>query len=138
MQRYRIFLFPRKSLFLPTFGPKSSEWVKKLFFFSCLFFFSRVLRLSEWVACKLFQEKKTTSKKKQSKKMIHTPGFYWFYVGKFPKIEWVERKLFLGNKKKHVFFFISRWRKKKQSSQKWVSEWALNFSGEIKKYGTFG
>ena len=64
-QRYRIF-FPGKVYFWTRFGKnRVSEW-KLCFFFSGPVFFFRVLNLSEWVGCKLFQEKKNKVKKKHT------------------------------------------------------------------------
>ena len=101
------FFFPGKVCFCPLFGKNGvSEWKCCFFFRPCLFF--RLLKSSEWVRCKIFQKKKHFRKKKkthvksQNRKIPHI--FYWFYDGKFPKIEWVESNLFLWRKKKTFFF----------------------------------
>ena len=47
-QRYRMFLFPGKSLTFDIFGQKLSEWVKMLFFFPGAAFFSD--DFFEWVS----------------------------------------------------------------------------------------
>ena len=80
-QRYRIFLFPGKSLTFATFGEKLSEWVKKLyFFFSVLYFFCfRLINLSERVDSKLFLGKKN--------KMVKIEKF-----GPEKKIQFSEKK----------------------------------------------
>ena len=46
-QRYRIFLFPGKSLTFAIFGQKSSVSETVVFFFSSAVFFFRLLNLSE-------------------------------------------------------------------------------------------
>ena len=88
-QRYRIFLFPGKSLTFTIFGQKSSEWVKIVyFFFPVLYFFFPALRIwvSEWILNfswkkkihKIFEkkiEKKYTSKIRKVPKNQHKVPF---------------------------------------------------------------
>ena len=117
-----------------------SEWKCCIFFSSAVFFF-RLLNLREWVDFKLFLGKKTFF------------GFCFFFLNTFPKFEkirkvpknsikylfldlffcryliffeWVACKLFLG-KKKFVFFFSKKWRKKKYILSTRVNEWGVNY-----------
>ena len=95
-----VFFFPRNSLFFRTFRKKSSECVKKPFFF-----FPRPekkkqpFQMSEWVACKLFLGKKKHVQKSQN----HC--FFFFPLRGKKKTtfsnssEWVTPKLFRGKKK---------------------------------------
>ena len=75
---------------------------------------------------------KNAEKKKHNllfNKIIETP----------PDFEWMANELFLGKKKTScIFFFPLRGKKKKRISGFWMNEWAMNFSAEKKKYGTFG
>ena len=110
-QRYRIFFFSRNSLILTTFWKKSTEWVKILFFFfftGLFFFFSPF-----WIWVSEWILNFSWEKKKHN---------MWLkFVGKTPCI----------------FFFHQKWKKKQKSwkSSEWV---AVNYSGEKKKYDTFG
>ena len=117
-QRYRIFLFPGKSLTFAIFGQKSSEWVKIVFFFPVPYFFSGLLNLSEWVDFKLFLKKKIRflffffEKKKytniwkvpkKQKEQHKVPYFELFFSDIRFFFEWVACKLF-QEKKVCIFF----------------------------------
>ena len=96
-------------------------------------------RMNEWT-CELFQEKKKTEKTpKNAEKKKHNLLFNKI-IETPPDFEWMANELFLGKKKKQVvfFFFPLRGKKKKRISGFWMNEWAMNFSAEKKKYGTFG
>ena len=94
-------------------------WVieNKVFFYGAVSFF-RVLKLSEWVKCKLFQEKKTLWEvkkkahlKSQNRNILQT--FYWFNKGNFLNMKWMEGKLFLVGfllvAKKQTKFYKFEW-----------------------------
>ena len=139
-QRYRIFLFPWKSSFLTTFRQKSSEWVKMVFFFPALFFF-RPLKMSEWVKCKLFQEKKNNKKngkKKNTSKMWKTAYFaffdhFWPFFGDIQNFGRVSGLQTFPRKKKNCFFFLKQEKKTKFSEFEWVSE-RWTFPGKKIRY----
>ena len=144
-QRYRIFLFPGKSLTFAIFGQKSSEWVKNVYFFFPLlyFFFSAPWEwVSEWNVNFSWEKKNT---KKCWKKKIHDQNsimfencliylFLTFFCRYYFFFEWVAFKLFLGKKNTTLFFLAE---KKIQNSLK-SSEWVgyKLFRGK-KKYDTF-
>ena len=73
-----FFISPEKLIF-DHFSAKF-EWVREK-----VFFFSRPLKMSEWVKCKLFQEKKNNNKKniffekKNTSKMWKTAFFAFFW-----------------------------------------------------------
>ena len=127
-----FFYFPGIVCFLHILGKnRLSEW-KMCFFFSTAFFFSGLPKLSEWVGCKLFLEKKV-GKKKQPKceKITKNTCFWPFFVDICAPGEWVAFKLFLG-KKKHLVFFL--WKKKTKFSKiEWVSGGKL-FPGKKIRY----
>ena len=117
-----VFFFPRKSLKIDTFGKKSSEWVKNVFFFSApVFFFFRPLRSSEWVGYKLFLGKKIhifvgKKKHRKSAKVPVSQGELSFCrVSGF--------QTFPGKKKYNCIFFSQKREKKNENLRKWVSEW---------------
>ena len=138
-----FFYFPGKVDFCDIFD--QIEWVSK----NTVFFLSntgnkkiQTFEMSEWVRRKLFQEKKMQGKKKyrSREKKYNVNGvknaisekniafLLIFYISSSRKVEWVERKLFLGNKKIQLYFFFpSFWKKKYRCSKIWVSEWASTF-----------
>ena len=122
-----VFFFSWNSLILAHFGQKSTEWVKIVFFFHFFFYFSGLLKLSEWVGCKLFpHRKKNVGKKKNNqnvKKLQNISVFDLVFVN-YPLLRRVSGcKLFLGKKKQFVFFFPESGKKKNKILENRVSEW---------------
>ena len=127
-----------------------SEWKCCIFFSSAVFFF-RLLNLSEWVDFKLFLGKKNTQnfwekngKKKYTSKIRKVPKNsikYLFLVIFFADIrfflsEWLAN--FSQEKiNNSLYFFFPKSGKKNKILPNRVSEWRVNYSREIKKYGTF-
>ena len=113
-QRYRIFLFPRKSSFFTHFWAKPIEWMKKLFFFFRDRKKKKQLwdRMNEWT-CELFQEKKK-QKKCQNFRKKKTTHFVKNYVK--PVKFWMNGVWTFPGKKKQACIFFSRFAEKKTNT----------------------
>ena len=111
-----------------------SEW--KWCFFSRAVFFSRSLKMSEWVKCKLFQEnKKQTFFRIFLEKIKNTSKYLFFtfsdlFLGSsaFLASEWLTN----FSEEKKVFFFPKVGNNKKKTLKiEWESEWQT-FPGKSK------
>ena len=122
---------------------KTSEWIKKLFFFSGTVCF-RPLQSSEWAMCELLLRKKNTIfssffGKKQRKKMKFDKKCYFLpFLTFFWRLtvsqlsEWLAN--FSWEKKKQLFFSKTRKKKKTKIAQsEWVST-PQSFPGKKKRY----
>ena len=125
-----IFLFPRKSSFMSNFWANINVWIKKLgkyecmnkkrFYFQVLFF--QPQKLNEW---------KTGAGKKRHQLFLKKWGKSSNANEWRMKFSWE-----IKNNKLLYFLFCFRSATKKKNASWFWSEWLMNFSEEIKRYGT--
>ena len=133
-QRYRIFVFPRKSLFFRFLGKnRVSEWKWCFCFPACFFFLALWKYVSEWGVN--FSKKKNKNKNKKTNLEINKNTaknwksakikIFWPFLTFFWRSQffWQVSGFQTFPRKKNRCFFFRYVEKKKQFSKNRVSEW---------------